>query len=116
MRRSVLYETHVALKATFAQRYGWEMPDAYSDPLDEHTVVRNAVGVVDLSDMGVTKVGGKEAQQFLNGLVTNNVKTLVPGKGMRAAFLTGHGKVRAVSRILNIGTEYLILTPSQCHE
>ncbi len=102
--------------ATFEERFGAEMAWSFGSPEDEADGVRSAAGLIDLSSHGAIRVGGKEAIQFLNGLVTNDVKTLEKGKGMSAAFLTGHGKVRALCRVLNLGEEYLILTDPQTHE
>jgi aminomethyltransferase len=89
---------------------------SFGSPQEEAEMVRGAAGLIDLSCHGAIKVAGKEAIQFLNGLVTNDVKTLEKGKGMSAAFLTGHGKVRALCRVLNLGEEFLILTDPQTHE
>jgi glycine cleavage system T protein len=92
------------------------MAEVYSDPLQEHAAVRSIGGLVDLFHFGSIKVSGGEAVQFLNGLITNNVKTLEVGKGMRAAILTGHGKVKALCRVLNLGDSYLIMNDPQTHE
>src|SRR5262249_37409757 len=81
---------------------GWEMAAPYDDPCVEHKQVREHVGLIDLSSHGAVLVGGKESVQFLNGLVTNDVKILSAGHGIRAAFLTGHGKVKALCRILGL--------------
>lgn len=115
-QRSVLYDSQSKMTASFGIKHGWEMVECYSDPKQEHLSVRSGGGVVDLFHCGAIKVGGGEAVQFLNGLVTNNVKTLEPGKGMRAAMLSGHGKVRALCRVLSLGDEYLILNDPQTHE
>ena len=115
-RRSVLYESESNIGATFAMVNGWEMASAYSSPGQEHVTVRSHVGLIDLSFYGAIKVHGEEAVQFLNGLVTNNVKTLEVGRGMRAAMLTGHGKVRALCRVLNLGGAFLVITDPQTHE
>lgn len=115
-RRSILYESERAMGATFAVVSGWEMADVYSSPEQEHLAVRSHVGVIDLSGFGSIRVHGAEAVPFLNGLVTNNVKTLDVGKGMRAAMLTGHGKVKALCRVLNLGGAYLVITDPQTHE
>jgi folate-binding protein YgfZ len=72
--------------------------------------------LIDLSSHGAILVAGKESIQFLNGLVTNDVKALEAGRGMRAAFLTGHGKVRALCRILALGEQYLVITDPQTHK
>lgn len=116
VKRSVLYESQRNITAQFATNSGWEMADVYSDPLQEHGAVRSSGGLIDLSCFGSIKVYGGESVQFLNGLVTNNVKTLEAGKGMRAAILTGHGKVRALCRIFNLGDTYLVITDPQTHE
>lgn len=116
VRRSVLYESEGNIGATFSIVNGWEMASAYSGPEREHLTVRSHVGLIDLSSCGAIKVHGGEAVQFLNGLVTNNVKTLEAGKGMRAAMLTGHGKVRALCRVLNLGDAFLVITDPQTHD
>src|SRR2546423_884105 len=108
-RRSPLYDSQTGLGTSFGLAEGWEMAQSYSSPVEEYRRVRGAVGLIDLSFCGAIKVGGKEAIQFLNGLVTNDVKGLEKGKGMRAAFLTGHGKVRALSRVFNLGEDFLII-------
>ena len=115
-KRSSLFERHQTSGATFAEWYGWEMPALYSDAGEEQRAVRTAVGVIDLSYNGAIRVGGSEGRQFLNGLVTNDVKTMTAGHGVRAAFLTGHGKVRALCRILGLESDFLILNDPQTHE
>jgi glycine cleavage system T protein len=114
--RTPLYDTQKELGARFGDFYGWEMAHFYSGQHEEHQLVRGGVGLIDLSYYGVIKVGGKEAVQFLNGLVTNDIKSLSKGEGMRAAFLTGHGKVRALCRVLSLGDEYLIINDPHTHE
>lgn len=116
VNRTPLYESHKALGATFSDFHGWQMAQSYADNSKECQTVRSAVGLFDLSYYGVIKIGGKEAVQFLNGLLTNDVKALSSGKGMRAAFLTGHGKVRALCRVLSFGDEYLIINDPQTHD
>jgi aminomethyltransferase len=113
---SPLLNAEKELSAQFADSFGWLMARAYSDPVDEYRAVRERVGLIDLSYCGVIRVGGQEAPQFLNGLVTNDVKALQEGQGMRAAFLTGHGKVRALCRILKRQDSYLIINDPQTHE
>jgi glycine cleavage system T protein len=111
-----LRATEVNLGATFELHDGWQMAERYRDSNLEHLAVRDNVGVVDLSHHGAIKISGGEAKQFLNGMVTNNVKELVAGGGLRAAFLTGHGKVRAFCRILCLDDAYLVITDPGTHE
>ena len=111
-----LLERHKSLGANFGLRDGWRVVLSYGSPLNEYSQVRNHVGLTDLSHLGTIRISGGEAERFLNGLVTNDVKTLTPGTGMQAAFLTGHGKVRALCRVLNLGDSYLIINDPQTHE
>ena len=46
-----------------------------------------------LPDRGVVKVVGDDARRFLNGLVTNDVAAIAPGKPRFAALLTPQGKI-----------------------
>ena len=49
----------------------------------------------DLDARGAIVLTGKDRASFLHGLVTNDVRTLVPGTGCAAAFLTPKGKMLA---------------------
>jgi folate-binding protein YgfZ len=115
-KRSPLSEEQQKLGARFGLVDGREVVLSYSPPRDEYRLVRDQVGVVDLSHCGIIKVSGSEAERFLNGLVTNDVKSLSKGGGMRAGFLTGHGKVKALCRILGLGDSYLIINDPQTHD
>ena len=46
-----------------------------------------------LPDRGVVKVAGDDARGFLNGLVTNDIAKVAPGKPRFAALLTPQGKI-----------------------
>jgi len=113
---SPLVEIQQQLGADFMVYGNWLMVSRFQDPTTEHLAVRQTVGLIDLSNYGSMKIWGSEAIQFLNGLVSNDVKTLAQGKGMRAAFLTGHGKVRALCRVLNLGNEFLVVNEPQTHD
>ena len=115
-RSTPLYEVDKSLGAVFGDFSGWEMPSTFGSVEEEYRAVRNAAGLLDLTYLGAIKFWGKEAAQFLNGLITNNVKTLEKGSGMQAAFLTQHGKVIALCRVLGLGDECLFINEPQTHE
>ena len=63
------------------------VPADYGDAAAEYAVVREGgAGLSDFSARGRIEVSGSEAVQFLNGLITNDVKALEEGAWMRAAF------------------------------
>jgi hypothetical protein len=49
--------------------------------------------IAHLEDRAVLAVAGPEARGFLQGLITNDVEQLAPGKGLYAALLTPQGKI-----------------------
>jgi len=76
LKRTPLYEQHVALGARIVEFSGFEMPVQYSSILDEHRAVRTHAGLFDVSHMGEFKVEGPEALAFLQHLVPNDVSRL----------------------------------------
>jgi folate-binding protein YgfZ len=73
-------------------------------------------GLLDLSSRGRILVTGSEAVMFLNGLITNDMKTLAAGSWMTAAFLNVQGRLLAVVRILNREDGFLIDTEALTHQ
>lgn len=115
-----LAETHRQHGATFAERDGHMLPSAYGDTRAEYEAVRggDGAGLVDLSARARIEVSGAEAVQFLNGLITNDVKTLGAGAWMLAAFPNVQGRLLAHARVARPGEEvsFLIDTEPATHE
>lgn len=65
---------------------------------------------------GLFAVYGKEAVQFLDGMVTNDMKTLEDGAEMLAAFPNAQGRLLAVVRIQRHGERFLIETEEATRE
>jgi aminomethyltransferase len=76
LKRTPLYEQHIALGARIVEFSGFEMPVQYSSILDEHRAVRTHAGLFDVSHMGEFKVEGPDALSFLQHLVPNDVSRL----------------------------------------
>jgi aminomethyltransferase len=79
-RQSTLHDRHVALGAKFAEFGGWEMPLEYTGVVKEHTAVREAVGVFDVSHLGKVVVRGRGAADLVNRTLTNDLAKIEPGK------------------------------------
>ena len=76
LKRTPLFEQHVALGARLVEFGGWEMPVQYSGIIDEHRAVRTHAGLFDVSHMGEFKVEGQDTLVFLQHLVPNDVSRL----------------------------------------
>jgi folate-binding protein YgfZ len=103
---SPLAETHQRLGAIMIERDGWALPPSYGDVLLEYAAVREGgAGLIDLSARGRILVSGTEAIQFLNGLITNDMKTLAVGSWMTAAFPNVQGRLIASVRVVRLNDE-----------
>jgi folate-binding protein YgfZ len=99
---SPLDAVHRQSGATMIERNGWSVPSSYGDVLFEYAAVRErGAGLIDLSCRGRLLVSGSEAVQFLNGLITNDMKTLVENHWMPAAFPTVQGRLLASVRVIH---------------
>src|SRR5689334_5306836 len=82
LRRSPLHARHAALGAKFAPFGGWEMPVEYAGGgvVKEHTAVRTAVGLFDVSHLGKVGVTGPGAADFVNQRLSNDLGRIGPGQ------------------------------------
>ncbi len=70
---------------------GWEMPVQYTGILQEHSTVRTACGVFDISHMGEFFVSGAGCVAWLDGLLTNKVAALEIGQAQYSLMLNEQG-------------------------
>jgi folate-binding protein YgfZ len=73
-------------------------------------------GLIDLSERGLIRVSGSEATMFLNGLVTNDMKSLAENRWMPAVFPTVQGRLIGVVRIVRLKDGFLIDTERASHD
>ena len=79
LRRTPLYDRHVAAGARLVPFAGWEMPVQYTGIREEHQAVRTGVGVFDVSHMGEIETRGRNAAGLLQRLVSNDVRRIPEG-------------------------------------
>ena len=73
MKKTPLYEKHVALNAKIIDFGGWAMPVQYTSVIDEHRATRNAAGLFDICHMGEIEVKGPQALDLLQLVLTRNL-------------------------------------------
>src|SRR5205809_2214113 len=86
LKRTPLFDAHVAAGARMVEFGGWEMPVQYSGIIEEHRRVRSAVGLFDVSHMGEFEVEGPSALGALQALTTNDVAALEIGQVQYSLF------------------------------
>lgn len=86
-------------------------------PAADYSTVRDGgAGLIDLSARGRILVSGSEAVTFLNGLITNDMKTLAPNTWMPAAFPNVQGRLLAAVRVIRREDGFLIDTEAATRE
>jgi aminomethyltransferase len=93
LKRTPLFELHLAAGAKMVDFGGWEMPLHYGSQIDEHLAVRAACGLFDVSHMRVIDVQGAGALAFLRRLLANDCARLEPGKALYSCMLQPDGGV-----------------------
>ncbi|WP_372728460.1 glycine cleavage system aminomethyltransferase GcvT [Nocardioides sp.] len=81
LKRSPLHDRHAALGAKFAEFGGWSMPLEYaSGVVKEHTAIREAVGIFDVSHLGKAMVKGPGAAAYVNATLSNDLGKISHGQ------------------------------------
>ena len=77
LKRTVLYDAHVAAGATMVDFGGWDMPIQYPEGIvAEHLYTRSRCSLFDVSHMGRILVEGPQRVDFLQYVLTSNVAAL----------------------------------------
>ena len=80
LKRTVLYQDHVAAGATMVDFGGWDMPVQYPGGIvAEHLYTRSFCSLFDVSHMGRILIEGPQRLEFLQHVVTSNVAALELG-------------------------------------
>ena len=95
LKHTPLFEAHVAAGGRMVDFAGWEMPLHYGSQIDEHHAVRRAVGIFDVSHMGVIDLSGVRVREMLRYLCANDVERIdaTPGKALYTCMLNPQGGV-----------------------
>ena len=77
LKRTQLYNAHLAAGATMVDFGGWEMPIQYPTGIvAEHLYTRHYCGLFDVSHMGRLLIEGPERVKFLQHVLSSNVQAL----------------------------------------
>ncbi len=80
LKRTPLFDAHVAAGAKLVPFGGWEMPVQYTEGIRaEHDAVRERAGVFDVSHMGEVQTSGPDAEAFLQHVLSNDVGKMAIG-------------------------------------
>ena len=111
-RRTPLLEAHRDLGARLIDFAGWEMPLQYQGVIAEHTAVRNAAGLFDVSHLGKLRLKGPEAGPALQHALTADPEGLEEGRATYSLVLTESGGCVDDVFVYRIGPQEWLVVPN----
>ena len=116
LRRTPLYEQHLAAGAKLVDFAGWEMPVTYEGVREEHSAVRTHAGMFDVSHMGEVEVEGPGALAFLQRVLSNHVGAIEVGGAQYSCLCNEEGGVLDDLFAYRLGGDrYLLVTNAGNH-
>ena len=92
LKRTQLYDVHVAAGAAMVDFSGWEMPIEYPGKIvSEHLCTRSMCSLFDVSHMGRILVDGAEAVPFLQHVLTSDVSAIAVDQAQYTIIPNAHG-------------------------
>jgi aminomethyltransferase len=117
LRRTPLYDRHVAAGAKLVDFAGWEMPVQYEGVIAEHMAVRGACGIFDVSHMGEIETSGPGALALLQRVLSNDVATIPLGGAQYSVLCREDGGVLDDLFTYRLDLDrYLTITNAANHE
>jgi aminomethyltransferase len=93
MKNTALTEKHIALGAKMVPFAGYNMPVSYTGLNEEHAIVRNGVGVFDVSHMGEFILKGEKTLDLIQYVTSNDVAQLYDGRVQYSCLPNGKGGI-----------------------
>jgi folate-binding protein YgfZ len=88
----------------------------FGDAPGELAHARDGLVVADLSDWGLIALTGEEAQTFLHGLITNDLRDLTEANAVFAALCSPKGRMLANFLVMKRGDDLLLMLPAELRE
>jgi folate-binding protein YgfZ len=99
MIETALHAHLAARGAVHADDRGVALPRHFGDPEAEYRALREGVAIYDLGFRTLVRATGADRVSFLQGMLTNDVARLEPGRNRPALLLTIQGRVTADVRV-----------------
>jgi folate-binding protein YgfZ len=86
---------HQGAGASMATWFGCHLPDHWAEPRAEQEFARTSVALVDKNYRAYLSFAGPDRVRYLNAILTNNIKELLPGQGNVSLLLNPQGHILA---------------------
>src|ERR1044072_3371742 len=116
LKRTPLYDRHVAAGARLVPFAGWEMPVQYAGIREEHVAVRTGAGVFDVSHMGQVETTGPDAERFLQRVLSNDVTKIAADGAQYSGMCRENAAALDDFFTYRPGSGFLTVTNASTHE
>jgi aminomethyltransferase len=117
LKRTPLYDLHVALGAKIVPFSGYEMPVQYPKGImAEHVQTRTKAGLFDVSHMGQVTLSGGEAVAALETLVPADIRALQLSRQRYTQFTNDKGGILDDLMVTNRGNDLLLVVNAGCKD
>jgi len=117
MKKTPLYERHLALGATMTEFGGWTMPVQYSGVIDEHRNTRTFACIFDVCHMGEIEVRGPQSLDLLQWVMSRNLAAQQIGEMKLSAITNQKGGIIDDVTVYKRGEEhYMVVTNAATRE
>jgi aminomethyltransferase len=109
LKKIALNDLHEKLGGKMVPFAGYNMPVRYTSDIEEHNIVRNAVGVFDVSHMGEFLIKGPKALNLIQKVTTNDASKLTVGKAQYTCLPNERGGIVDDLLVYKVGEEEYFL-------
>lgn len=93
MKKTPLYEHHLALGGKIIDFGGWAMPVQYTNVIEEHQTTRMKAGLFDICHMGEIEIKGPQAFDLLQWVLSRNIVEQAVGQIKLSVITNEHGGI-----------------------
>ena len=111
MKRSPFFCDVLAQSPALVNVQGWEVPDRFTAPGEEHRAVRERVGLFDWSTTGEFEVQGPDALALIQKIIVNDASKMDVGRVVYTSILGEDGGIRSDITVYRLDeTRYMLMT------
>jgi sarcosine oxidase subunit alpha len=108
LKRTALHYNHLALGAAMVDDSGWQRPERYGSPEEELRVVREGVGLCDISPVGKLDLKGRQIAPVLERLFSPGALPPI-GHVQRMVLKNADGIAGVTGACCRLGSDHVLL-------
>jgi aminomethyltransferase len=111
MKKTPLYDRHIALGARVIDFGGWAMPVQYTNVIEEHRATREKAGIFDICHMGEIEIRGPQALDLLQWVLSRNLEGQFIGQIKLSVMTNEQGGIIDDLTVYRLGKDhYMVVT------